>query len=105
MPIYQYRCSSCGYEHEALQKVTSDLLVDCPKCDSPSLVKMVTAAGFQLKGAGWYVTDFKDKKQPEKGKDASKTSDDAKASPDTSTSSDSPEKTSTKASSASTGDE
>ena len=104
MPIYQYRCSSCGYEHEALQKVTSDPLVDCPKCDSPSLVKMVTAAGFQLKGAGWYVTDFKDKKQPEKGKDASKTSDDAKASSDTSISSDSPEKKSTKASSASTGD-
>jgi putative FmdB family regulatory protein len=98
MPIYQYRCSSCGYEHEALQKITSDLLVDCPECDSPSLVKMVTAAGFQLKGAGWYVTDFKDKKQPEKGKDVSK------ASPDTSTSSDSPEKKSTKASSASTGD-
>ena len=103
MPIYQYRCSAWCYEHEALQKITSDLCVDCPEWDSPSLVKMVTAAGFQLKGAGWYVTDFKDKKQPEKGKDASKASDDGKASPDTSTSSDSPEKKSTKASSASTG--
>ena len=104
MPIYQYRCSSCGYEHEALQKVTSDSLVDCPKCDSPSLVKMVTAAGFQLKGAGWYVTDFKDKKQTEKSKDASKSSDDAKVSSTTSTSSGSNEKQSTKASSESSGD-
>jgi hypothetical protein len=65
---------------------------------------MVTAAGFQLKGAGWYVTDFKDKKQTEKSKDASKSSDDAKVSSTASTSSGSNEKQSTKASSESSGD-
>ena len=104
MPIYEYRCSSCGYEHEALQKMSADPLVDCPKCNAPSLVKLVSAAGFQLKGAGWYVTDFKDKKQTEKSKDASKSSDDAKVNSTASTSSGSNEKQSTKASSESSGD-
>ena len=55
MPIYEYLCSSCGNKHEALQKISEDLLVDCPKCGAPSLEKMVTAAGFQLKG--WLVCD------------------------------------------------
>lgn len=104
MPIYEYRCSSCGYEHEALQKITADPLVNCPKCKSPSLVKMVSAAGFQLKGAGWYVTDFKDKKQPEKGKDASNSSNDSKVSSESSNSSGSSDAKPTKKSSASGGD-
>ena len=80
MPIYEYRCSSCGYEHEALQKMSADPLVDCPKCNAPSLVKLVSAAGFQLKGAGWYVTDFNDKKTKPSGTEDSKSSEDSKKS-------------------------
>jgi putative FmdB family regulatory protein len=59
MPIYEYRCSLCGQEHEALQKVSEPPLVDCPSCGKPGLQKLLTAAGFQLKGSGWYATDFK----------------------------------------------
>lgn len=59
MPIYEYRCASCGFQKEYLQKVNSAPLSECPQCGKPSFNKMVTAAGFQLKGSGWYVTDFK----------------------------------------------
>ena len=59
MPIYEYRCSACGHELEALQKLSDPLLVACPTCRKPTLNKLVTAAGFQLKGSGWYATDFK----------------------------------------------
>ena len=59
MPIYEYRCSACGQEHEVLQKVSEPPLTDCPSCGKSALQKMVTAAGFQLKGSGWYATDFK----------------------------------------------
>ena len=59
MPIYEYRCSACGFEKDALQKMSDAPLVDCPQCGKPSLVKLVSAAGFQLKGSGWYATDFK----------------------------------------------
>ena len=61
MPIYEYRCAACGHQQESLQKVSDPPLTDCPKCGKPSLSKMVTAAGFQLKGSGWYATDFKSK--------------------------------------------
>jgi len=61
MPIYQYRCASCGREHEALQKVSDAPLTVCPHCGKPELTKMLTAAGFQLKGSGWYATDFRNK--------------------------------------------
>ena len=61
MPIYEYRCSNCGHQQESLQKVSDAPLTQCPKCNQPSLSKMVTAAGFQLKGSGWYATDFKSK--------------------------------------------
>ena len=61
MPIYEYRCASCGYENEYLQKVSDPLRTDCPECGKATLEKLVSAAGFQLKGNGWYVTDFKDK--------------------------------------------
>src|SRR4051812_45749789 len=61
MPIYEYRCGSCGHQQEFLQKVSDAPLTDCPQCKKPSLSKMVTAAGFQLKGSGWYATDFKNK--------------------------------------------
>ena len=61
MPIYEYRCASCGAEKEYLQKVSDPVLTDCPECGKPTLEKQVSAAGFQLKGNGWYVTDFRDK--------------------------------------------
>jgi putative FmdB family regulatory protein len=59
MPIYEYRCSSCGHELEALQKFSDAPLVTCPSCHAETLVKQLSAAGFQLKGSGWYATDFK----------------------------------------------
>jgi len=59
MPIYEYRCSACGHELEALQKFSDAPLSICPSCNANALVKLMSAAGFQLKGSGWYVTDFK----------------------------------------------
>jgi len=59
MPIYEYRCSSCGHELEALQRLADAPLTECPACHAAALVKQVSAAGFQLKGSGWYVTDFR----------------------------------------------
>lgn len=59
MPIYEYRCSSCGFQKEYLQKVSAPLLSVCPECSKETFGKMLTAAGFQLKGGGWYATDFK----------------------------------------------
>ena len=59
MPIYEYRCSSCGHELEALQKFSDAPLATCPSCHASTLVKLLSAAGFQLKGSGWYATDFK----------------------------------------------
>ena len=59
MPIYEYRCGACGCQLEILQKLSDAPLRDCPECGKPSMSKMVTAAGFQLKGSGWYATDFK----------------------------------------------
>ena len=60
MPIYEYRCSACGHDVEALQKFSDAPLLTCPSCHKDSLVKQLSAAGFQLKGSGWYATDFKD---------------------------------------------
>jgi len=59
MPIYEYRCDSCGFQKEHLQKMSDAPLSDCPDCGQASYVKLVSAAGFQLKGTGWYATDFK----------------------------------------------
>ena len=59
MPIYEYRCASCGFQNEYLQKVSDPVLSDCPKCGQATFRKLLTAAGFQLKGSGWYATDFK----------------------------------------------
>ncbi len=59
MPIYEYRCSACGHKLESLQKLTDAPLVTCPSCGKPTLTKLLSAAGFQLKGSGWYATDFK----------------------------------------------
>ena len=59
MPIYEYRCAACGHELEALQKLSEAPLRDCPACHKAELRKRVSAAGFQLKGSGWYATDFR----------------------------------------------
>ncbi len=59
MPIYAYRCATCGHAQDVLQKMSDDVLTVCPSCGAAAYVKQVTAAGFQLKGSGWYVTDFR----------------------------------------------
>ena len=59
MPIYAYRCAACGFAKDALQKMSDAPLTVCPSCGQPEFKKQVTAAGFQLKGSGWYVTDFR----------------------------------------------
>lgn len=64
MPIYVYRCDDCGADHEALQKLSDPLLRTCPKCGQESLSKQVSAAAFQLKGNGWYATDFRGSGKP-----------------------------------------
>jgi putative FmdB family regulatory protein len=59
VPIYAYKCSACGHAQDVLQKMSDPLLAVCPECGESTYVKQVTAAGFQLKGSGWYVTDFR----------------------------------------------
>ena len=59
MPIYAYRCASCGFAKDVLQKMSDAALTQCPSCGASAFQKQVTAAGFQLKGSGWYATDFK----------------------------------------------
>jgi putative FmdB family regulatory protein len=81
MPIYEYRCSLCGAEQEVLQKVSEPPLTQCPSCGKPGLQKRLTAAGFQLKGSGWYATDFKgggSKKPEEKKTEKTETKTDTK---------------------------
>jgi len=75
MPIYAYKCSSCGHAKDVLQKLSDAPLTVCPACGASSFSKQVTAAGFQLKGSGWYVTDFRDngKKKDAKAVDPAKT--------------------------------
>jgi putative FmdB family regulatory protein len=88
MPIYAYRCTSCGHAQDVLQKISDPVLTSCPACGAESFAKQVTAAGFQLKGSGWYVTDFRDgnkgakkdePKQDEPKKDEPKKDEAAKA--------------------------
>jgi putative FmdB family regulatory protein len=59
MPIYEYRCSECGFQEEYLQKVSEPPMTVCPSCGKATFQKLLTAAGFQLKGSGWYATDFR----------------------------------------------
>jgi len=68
MPIYEYRCAECGHQADHLQKVSEKPLAKCPACGKKAYKKLLSAAGFQLKGSGWYATDFKStgKKPPEK---------------------------------------
>lgn len=61
MPIYEYQCSDCQYEFEQIQKMSEAPVKTCPQCSKDTVVRLISPAGFQLKGSGWYVTDFKDK--------------------------------------------
>ena len=86
MPIYAYGCSSCGLQKDVLQKISDAPLSICPACGKETFSKQLTAAGFQLKGSGYYVTDFKNgPKKPDSGKPEAKT--DAVAAPASTTSS------------------
>ncbi|MFN9709265.1 MAG: FmdB family zinc ribbon protein [Burkholderiales bacterium] len=71
MPIYAYRCESCGHAQDVLQKISDSPLTTCPACGAEQFKKQVTAAGFQLKGSGWYVTDFRGGSSGGKPSDAS----------------------------------
>ncbi len=59
VPIYEYQCAGCGHKFEAIQRISDSSLTDCPECNEPALKKLISAAGFRLKGGGWYETDFK----------------------------------------------
>lgn len=78
MPIYEYECGVCGHRLEAFQKMSEAVLTDCPECHKSSLKKLVSAAGFQLKGTGWYATDFRNKGKPEAVKSDTSSTDTAK---------------------------
>jgi len=80
MPIYDYRCTACGFEQEYLQKISDPLKTTCPACHQETLVKKLTAAGFQLKGSGWYATDFRNGGAPKPAADAKPAGDAAPAS-------------------------
>ncbi|PMS36365.1 putative FmdB family regulatory protein [Trinickia symbiotica] len=75
MPIYAYRCESCGFEKDVLQKISDAPLTQCPECHSETFRKQLTAAGFQLKGSGWYVTDFRGGSSGGKGANGAKGAD------------------------------
>lgn len=86
MPIYEYRCSDCGFQKEYLQKVSDPKLTVCPECGKETFSKMLTAAGFQLKGSGWYATDFKNTGKPkDSGKSATSTDTKSEAKTETKT--------------------
>ena len=94
MPLYDYQCTACGHEMEALQKLSDALLTDCPACNAATLNKKVTAAAFRLSGSGWYETDFKngdkknltEKKEDKKDSSSKNESSDKKDKPATDTS-------------------
>ena len=65
MPIYEYQCASCHHAFDLIQKMSDEHAKQCPRCSKETAVRLVSAAGFQLKGTGWYATDFKDKARPD----------------------------------------
>ena len=72
MPIYEYQCQECGHEFEVMQRMSDDLLTTCPACNKNALKKLISLVGFQLKGTGWYETDFKNKGKPTSGPEKKK---------------------------------
>lgn len=96
MPIYEYECSKCGHKLEAFQKMQDVPLTECPTCHKNALQKLVSAAGFQLKGTGWYATDFRNKSNPEPKTDTKESGNtDAKTATKTDTKPESKDKKST----------
>ncbi len=82
MPIYEYRCTDCGFQEEYLQKVSEPPMTVCPTCGKETFMKLLSAAGFQLKGSGWYATDFKGSgAKPAHGKTEAKSDSGADAAP------------------------
>ena len=65
MPIYEYQCTGCHHQFDLLQKINDEPIKKCPECSKDTVVRLVSAVGFQLKGTGWYATDFKNKGKPE----------------------------------------
>jgi putative FmdB family regulatory protein len=96
MPIYEYACTECNHELEVLQKMNDALLKQCPACGKNTLKKLISAAAFHLKGTGWYETDFKGSKKPEKSDRSEKTSDKTSDKTSEKTSEKTPDKTKTK---------
>lgn len=74
MPIYEYQCSACHHQFDVMQKMNDAPIKICPACSKETIVRLVSAAGFQLKGTGWYATDFKDKGKPKPLVNASESS-------------------------------
>lgn len=75
MPIYEYECASCHHQFDMMQKISDPPAKQCPRCFESTVVRLVSAAGFQLKGTGWYATDFKDKGKPEAKKSETSSAD------------------------------
>lgn len=61
MPIYEYQCTNCHHHFDLMQKISDEPVTQCPECGNSTVIKLISAAGFQLKGTGWYATDFKNK--------------------------------------------
>jgi len=97
MPIYAYRCSACGHQEDHLQRLADAPLTKCPACGKKKYAKQLTAAGFQLKGSGWYATDFKGGKKPEAAPAESKADTKTEAKAETKTETKSEAKSETKA--------
>lgn len=86
MPTYEYQCGACGHRMEAFQKMSEEPLKDCPECHKDQLEKLISASGFQLKGGGWYLTDYSSKNK-KSGSDSSNKASPAKEKTDSSSSS------------------
>ena len=97
MPIYEYRCTECGHEAEVLQKFSDPALTTCTACGKPSFTKLLSAAGFQLKGSGWYATDFKGPAKKSEAKSEPKPDAKSDSKPEANTDSKSDTKTESKA--------
>lgn len=88
MPIYEYECTACGQQLEKIQKMSDDPLVTCPACGADQLRKKISAVGFQLKGTGWYATDFKNSGKPKETSTESKSDSKSESTPKSETKTD-----------------
>lgn len=83
MPIYEYKCNACGHQEEVLQKITEAPLTTCPVCHADAMSKLISETSFQLKGTGWYATDFRDKGKPKAADKSNENTPEAKPSTET----------------------